>query len=403
MCKPAGSVASPQQFSRSISQRIQSFDETVFSTFTKLSLEHKAINLGQGFPDFDPPSFALDALRDAVTGPHQYSPVPGEVALNNQLASMYGGFLDRQLDPIKNIQVTVGATEALFAITQALVDPGDEVIIIEPFYDAYPADVIMAGGIPIYVPLHSTTDGEWHLDLTLLRKACNDRTRLLFLNSPHNPTGKMFSGDDIDAIIDLANHYDFNIVTDHVYEHIAYKPHINVASRPGAWERTVSISSLGKTFSVTGWKIGWAIGPEWIIQALRIAHQWIPFTVATPLQIAASEMLRYATKHNYFSELRSFYLAKRNRFIKGLQKTAIKPIVPDGSYFVMANISELKYGNSLRVCQEMPAHVGVGAIPASAFYCKEHSQFGDAFIRFAFCKNDTILDKAVLQLNSFLV
>ena len=392
----------PRQFTDSRSQRIQSLDETVFTTFTRLALEHKAINLGQGFPDFNPPSFAIDAFQGAATGPHQYSPVPGEVALNDELALMYGDLLGRQLDPIRNVQVTVGATEALFAITQALINPGDEVIVIEPFYDVYPADVIMAGGKPIYVPLQPATDGEWYLDLTKLRKACNNRTRLLILNSPHNPTGKIFSGEEIDAIVEMADHFDFNIVTDQVYEHIAYKPHMNVATRPGSWERTLSISSLGKTFSVTGWKIGWAIGPEWMIQALRLAHQWIPFTVATPLQIAASEMIRYATKNNYFSELRSFYLAKRDRFIKGLQQTPFQPLVPDGSYFVMANISELKHGNSLRVCHEMPERIGVGAIPASAFYSKAHTQLGDAFVRFAFCKNDTILDEALLRLNSFL-
>jgi aspartate/methionine/tyrosine aminotransferase len=314
---------------------------------------------------------------------------------------MQGGLLNRNLDPVTNVQVTVGATEAIFAAMQALINPGDEVVIIEPFYDAYPADVIMAGGIPIYVPLEPTANGQWRLDLTTVRRACNNRTRLLLLNNPHNPTGTIFSKEEIDGLVAMAHHFDFTIVSDQVYEHIVFRANVPVATRPGAWERTLSISSLGKTFSVTGWKIGWAVGPDPLIQALRTAHQWIPFTVATPLQVAAAEILRYASKIDYFSELRSFYLKKRDRFIRGLHKTPFRPLVPDGSYFVMADISDLDYPNALRVCIEMPERIGVGAIPSSAFYSKAHQDLGSHFVRFAFCKNDTALDEATRRLQSF--
>ena len=283
---------------------------------------------------------------------------------------------------------------------QALVDPGDEVVILEPFYDAYPADVTMAGGVPVYVPLHPTAGGHWSCDLDEVRRACSERTRLLLLNTPHNPTGKVFSAEELDALIDLAETFDFIIVSDEVYEHIAFEPHLRPASRPGGWERTLAISSLGKTFSVTGWKIGWAVGPETLIHALRMAHQWIPFGVATPLQAAAATMLRHADASGYFTEVRDLYLGKRDRLVEALAETPFRPLVPGGSYFVMADSSELDYPDDVALCLDLPRTAGVAAIPPSAFYAEQHRELARHLIRFAFCKEDRALDEAGDRLRS---
>ncbi|MEZ4633175.1 MAG: aminotransferase class I/II-fold pyridoxal phosphate-dependent enzyme [Deinococcales bacterium] len=268
---------------KAFSQRISSFGETVFATFSRMAKELGAVNLGQGFPDFPPPDFALKALSNAVQGYQQYAPLFGMPELMSTLAQSYSPRFQRDLNP-SHILITVGATEALFASIQALIDIGDEVILLEPFYDAYPADVIMAGGIPRYVPLRPDESGQWQLDLEELTKAFNHKTKAIILNSPHNPSGKVFSAQELDAIVNLAESYDAYIISDEVYERIAFKPHISIASRPGAWERTLTISSVGKTFSVTGWKIGWLIAPELIVKNVCKAHQWVPFVVATPLQ-----------------------------------------------------------------------------------------------------------------------
>ncbi len=382
------------------SRRIASFGETVFATYTRLAQEHGAINLGQGFPDFDPPSFVLNAYREAATGSQQYAPVAGLPALTETVAAVHGELLGRQLDPVANVQVTVGATEALFAIMQAMVDPGDEVIIVEPFYDSYPANVVMAGGIPIYVPLEPTESGDWSLDLDAVRQVCSNRTRLLLLNTPHNPTGKVFGAEELDALIDLAESFNFHIVSDEVYEHIAFETHTPTASRPGGWNRTLSISSLGKTFSITGWKIGWAIGPEPLIQVLRGAHQWISFAVATPLQAAAATMLRQGADDGYFSEVRDLYLAKRERIVRGLSNSPFRPLVPAGSYFVIADASALGYPDDVALCLDLPKRARVAAIPPSAFYSEGHRELARHLVRFAFCKEDEALDRAGQRLQS---
>lgn len=268
------------------SRRVAPFGETVFATYTRLASEHGAVNLGQGFPDFAPPAFALDALADAAAGAQQYAPLPGLPELLEAVADTLSEPLKRPLDPVQNVQITVGATEALFATMQAFLDPGDEVVLLEPFYDAYPAMVTMAGGVPVYVPLEPQGE-DWVLDVDALGRAFSAKTKAVVVNTPHNPTGKVFTAAELGAVVALAERYGALIVSDEVYEHIAFRPHVRVASRPGAWERTLTISSIGKTFSVTGWKVGWAVGPPELITPLRRAHQWIPFAVATPLQRAA--------------------------------------------------------------------------------------------------------------------
>ena len=375
------------------SQRVAPFGETVFAKYTRLAQEHNAINLGQGFPDFDPPEFALEALRTSAAGYQQYPPLPGLPVLSKTVAQMMSTRLGKEVIPVENTQITVGATEALYAAMQALVDPGDEVVLLEPFYDAYPADVLMAGGVPKYVPLEPQADGAWTLDLDALKRAFSPKTKAIVLNTPHNPTGKVFDERELDAIIKLAHEHDAVILSDEVYEHITFEPHVSIASRPGGWERTLTVSSIGKTFSVTGWKVGWAAGPRALIHTLRMAHQWIPFTVATPLQAASAEILRQADSA-YYRGLSQFYRRKRDLLVSALKETPFRPLVPQGGYFVIADSSALPYKDDVTLCENLPKDVGVGAIPPSAFYSAEHKHLARHLVRFAFCKSDEAITKA---------
>ena len=388
-----------QAFQTIGSQRISPFGETVFAKYTRLAQEHNAINLGQGFPDFDPPEFALEALRTSAAGYQQYPPLPGLPVLSETVAQMMSTRLGQEVIPVENTQITVGATEALYAAMQALVDPGDEVVLLEPFYDAYPADVLMAGGVPKYVPLHPQADGAWTLDLDALRRAFSPKTKAIVLNTPHNPTGKVFDERELDAIIKLAHDYDAIILSDEVYEHITFEPYVSIASRPGGWERTLTVSSIGKTFSVTGWKVGWAAGPRALIHALRMAHQWIPFTVATPLQAASAEILRRADSA-YYRGLSQFYRNKRDLLASALEKTPFRPLVPQGGYFVMADSSALPYQDDVTLCENLPKDAGVGAIPPSAFYSAEHKHLAKHLVRFAFCKSDKAITEAGQRLRN---
>ena len=380
-------------------RRIAPFGETVFAKYTRLAQEHDAINLGQGFPDFDPPDFALEALRSSAAQYQQYPPLPGMPALAEAVAEKMTARLGREVVPVQNVQITVGATEALYAAMQALIDPGDEVVLLEPFYDAYPADVMMAGGVPKYVPLHPQADGAWLLDLDELRGTFTSRTKAIMLNTPHNPTGKVFSESELDAIIELAHEHDAVILSDEVYEHITFAPHLCVASRPGGWERTLSISSIGKTFSITGWKVGWATGPEPLIHALRMAHQWIPFTVATPLQVASAEILRRADE-GYYEGLARLYRSKRDLLVEALEETSFRPLTPQGGYFVMADSSALPYKDDVTLCENLPKDAGVGAIPPSAFYSAAHQSLAKHLVRFAFCKSDEAIAEAGQRLKN---
>ncbi len=382
-----------------ISKRVANFGETVFAKYTRLSQQHQAINLGQGFPDFPPPDFVLQALRNATETYQQYAPLAGMPPLTETLVQLYSKRLGKALEPIPNIQISVGATEALFATMQALLDPGDEVILFEPFYDAYPADITMAGGIPKYVPL-MPVNGTWQLDIDTLRKACSSKTKIILLNTPSNPCGKVFSEPELDAIIKIAEDYNAVIVSDEVYEHIAFLPHISVASRPGGFERTLTISSVGKTFSVTGWKIGWLVGPEPLIHAVRMAHQWIPFAVATPLQLATAECLKVAEHNNYYAELQRMYFNKLSILLTGLQETPFKAMTPEGSYFVIADTSSLGYADDTALCDDLPKRIGVGAIPPSAFYSPEHKHLAKHLVRFTFCKTDKALQEASRRLKT---
>jgi aspartate/methionine/tyrosine aminotransferase len=375
-----------------VSRRTAPFGETVFTTYTRLAQQHGAVNLGQGFPDFPPPEFALSALREAASGFQQYAPLPGMPALLEAVAAKMSASLKRDLSVPENVQVTVGATEALFAAMQAFVDPGDEVVVLEPFYDAYPADILMAGGVPRFVALEPQGD-DWVLDFDALEAAFTDKTKAVIVNTPHNPTGKVFTDIELDRIVALAACHDALIVSDEVYEHLAFAPHLGIAGRPGAWERTLTVSSIGKTFSVTGWKVGWAVGPEHLITPLRRAHQWIPFTVATPLQVASARLLEEAEQNGYYAELASLFRRKRDLFLAQLQGTPFRALEPRGGYFVIADSLALGFENDVALCNALPERAGVVAIPPSAFYSDAHKHLAKNLVRFAFCKSDeTILE-----------
>jgi len=379
------------------SNRVAGFRETVFATYSRLAGQHGAIDLGQGFPGFDPPRFVLEALAASAEGGQQYAPLGGLPELTAEVALDVGGRLGRELDPAANVLVTVGATEGLFAAMQALVSPGDEVLLLEPFYDAYPADVVMAGGVPRFLPL-DLVDGAWHLDPEKLRRAVGPKTRAIVVNTPHNPTGKVFTPAELDALVAEANRVDAVLISDEVYQRLAFTEHVALAGRPGAWERTLSVASLGKTFSVTGWKVGWVTGPQELVHAVTMAHQWIPFDVATPLQRAGASMLRHARRGDYYRELRDGFRRRRDVLLEALVPTPLKPMVPDAGYFVVADSSALGYADDVALCRDLPVRVGVGAIPPSAFYADEHKHLARKLVRLAFCKDEGELREACRRL-----
>ncbi len=400
-------------------QRVQGFGATVFAEFTALANQHEAVNLGQGFPNFAAPDFIKAAAQGAIAQDlNQYARGAGHPRLVNALAEVYGPLFGRTLDPLTEIVVTVGATEGIFATIQALVDPGDEVILIEPFYDSYPAAVVMAGGFPVYVPLRAAagaaTSAEWTLDLDELAAAFTPRTRLLILNTPQNPVGKVFSRSELEAIAGLVQRHDVLVLSDEVYEWMVYLDavrtvdHVRIATLPGMWDRTVTLGSAGKTFSATGWKIGWAIAPPALAHAVLMAHQWIPFAVATPLQEAIAIGLEEAGERGYFAWLSTMYQAKRDKLLVGLDDVSLAPVRPDGSYFVLFDTSRLDVPvpagmrRDVAVCRWLTTEVGVAAIPPSPFYSEPHQHLTDGLGRFCFCKTDDMLDEAVRRLKQAL-
>jgi aspartate/methionine/tyrosine aminotransferase len=393
--------------------RVQSFGTTVFTEFSAMALQYNAVNLGQGFPNFPAPDFIKKGAQEAIDANiNQYARGAGQLRLVNALAQTYGPLFGRELDPMREIVVTTGATEGIFATMQALVNPGDEVILFEPFYDSYAPSVIMAGGTPVYVPLRAADATkyarEWTFDLDELEAAFSPRTKLMVINTPMNPIGKVFSRQELTQIAGLVQKYGIYMLSDEVYEWMVYPAedgtpvkHVRIATLPGMWERTLTLGSAGKTFSVTGWKIGWAIGPAALVHAVLMAHQWIPFTVATPLQEAVATAFEQAPKENYFEWLASTYDRKRKKLMGALQEVGLTPVQPDGSYFIIVATGHLPVPvpegtrRDYAVARWFTTHVGVTAIPPSPFYCPPHQYLTDNLARFCFCKTDEMLDEAV--------
>jgi N-succinyldiaminopimelate aminotransferase len=375
-----------------LTSRLAGFGTSVFAEMTTLAREHGAVNLGQGYPDFDGPEFVKDAAVAALRAGHnQYAPMPGLPALQQAVADHQRRFYGIEHDPAAEITIHAGATEALCAALAALLDPGDEAIVFQPFYDAYLPGIALARAAPRVVPL---APPEFRLDPGALEAAVSPRTRLLVLNSPNNPAGRVFAREELAAIAAVCIRHDLLVVTDEVYEHIVFDgAHVPIAALPGMRERTVTISSAGKTFSLTGWKIGWSCAPPELAAAVRAVHQFVTFAVATPFQHAAATAL--AADDGYYVRLRDAYLARRDRLCDGLAEVGFAVRPPEGTYFALADIRPLGYDDDETFCRTLVERVGVAAIPVSAFVAGKSVRH---LVRFAFCKDDATLDEGLRRL-----
>lgn len=380
----------------STADRLVPFGVTIFSEMTALAVEHGAINLGQGFPNWSGADFVKEAAtRSLRDGSHdQYPPSAGVLKLREAIAARYGPKFERELDPANEITITDGCTEGLAASLFGLVNPGDEVILIEPYFDAYPADLAMAGAVPRFVQLRPP---DFALDSDELRSVFSEKTRAILLNTPHNPTGRVFTREDLQFVADLCQEHDVIVIADEVYEELTFdEEHIRIATLPGMWERTLTLSSLGKTYSLTGWKLGWAIGPGHLTAGLRAAHQFLTFTTPTPVQhggIAAME-----APATFYEELRQSYRAKRDLLSAGLTEIGFDVYVPHGTYFLMAGFSSFGFNDDRQFAYHMAEKAGVVAIPPSVFY--NNPADGRELVRFAFCKDESMLAQAIERLGS---
>ncbi|CAL9521743.1 putative N-succinyldiaminopimelate aminotransferase DapC [Streptomyces sp. enrichment culture] len=382
-----------------LNRRLAEFGTTIFAEMSALALSTGAINLGQGFPDTDGPEeireAAVRALRDGRG--NQYPPGPGVPELRTAIAAHQQRRYGLSWDPDTEVLVTAGATEAIAAALLALVEPGDEVVALEPYYDSYAACVAMAGGRRVPVTLCADVgEGRFRLDLDELRGAVTDRTRLLLINTPHNPTGTVLTRAELAAIAELAVERDLLVVTDEVYEHLVFDDaeHVPLAAFPGMRERTVTISSSGKTFSFTGWKVGWVTAAPGLVTAVRSAKQYLTYVSAGPFQYAVAEAL--SLPESYFTDFRADMLAKRNLLAAGLEEAGFRVFRPSGTYFVTTDIRPLGESDGTAFCRALPERAGVVAIPNAVFY--DHRAEGAPFVRFAFCKRTAVLEEAVGRL-----
>jgi N-succinyldiaminopimelate aminotransferase len=381
-----------------LNRRLAGLGTTIFAEMSARAVATGSINLGQGFPDRDGPYRIARAAADAVLQGrgNQYPPGPGIPELRRAISAHARRFYDLAFDPAEEILVTAGATEAVAAAILALVEPGDEVVAFEPYYDSYVANIAMAGGVRVPVTLRPP---DFRPDLDELARAITDRTRLILLNTPHNPTGTVFTRDELAAIAALAVERDLLVVTDEVYEHLVFQgEHVPIVSFPGMRERTVSISSAGKTFSFTGWKIGWVKATPELTGAVKTAKQFLTFVSGGPFQYAIAEALMLPEE--YFATLRGELEAQRDLFTAGLAGLGFGVRPPQGTYFVMADISGLTDLDGTEFCRLLPDRAGVVAIPAAIFY--DDKETARTRVRFAFCKRPEVLTEALTRLETFL-
>ena len=377
--------------------RIAGIGTSIFTEITALAVEHGAANLGQGFPDFAAPEFVKEAAaRHIREDRNQYAASAGLPRLRRALANDYRRRWPQgpEVDPDAEVTVASGATELLHDALLAVIDPGDEVIVFEPAYDAYAPDVEMAGGTVRGVPL---APPDWQFEPARLEAAVGPRTRALILNSPHNPTGKMFRREELEAIAGICLRHDLLVVADEVYSEIAFgAPHLSIATLPGMYERTITIDSMGKTFSVTGWKVGWAIAPPPLTAALRAVHQFVTFTNATPFQEALADVLPIAARDGYYVGLRADYARRRDLLTAALRATELDPLPIDGAYFLLADLRARGVTDDVAFCRRLIAEVGVAAIPTSVFYADPTA--APPLVRFCFAKSDETLRSAAARL-----
>lgn len=375
-----------------LSRRTEAFTDSVIRRMTRVSLKYGTVNLSQGFPDFEPPKEILDRLAQVTKEDfHQYSITWGAQNFREALAEKQSKRMGRTIDPNGEIVVTCGSTEAMMAAMMTVANPGDKVIVFSPFYENYGADAILSGAEPIYVPLYPP---EFHFNADELEAAFKQHPKALILCNPSNPCGKVFTYDELKLIADLAEKYDTFVITDEVYEHIVYEPykHIYFASLPGMWERTISCSSLSKTYSITGWRLGYIIAPPHIIDVAKKVHDFLTVGAAAPLQKAAVTGLRFGD--DYYKWLQDKYTHKRDLFLKGLDDLHIAPTIPQGAYYVLLDISEFGYDSDLEFCEALARDVGVGAVPGSSFFREPVNHL----IRLHFAKRDDTLNEALSRL-----
>ncbi|MBP2475941.1 N-succinyldiaminopimelate aminotransferase [Crossiella equi] len=377
--------------------RLQPFTSTIFAEMTALAQRTGAVNLGQGFPDTDGPASMLAAAQQAIAdGVNQYPPGPGRPELRQAIAEHRAGQYGQDFDPDTQVLVTVGATEAIAACLIALVEPGDEVVLIEPYYDSYAASVAMAGATRRAVALRPDASGRFALDVEALRAAVGPKTKALLLNTPHNPTGTVLTDAELGEIAALAQQHDFLVISDEVYEHLLYdgREHRPIGTLPGMADRTLTISSSGKTFNATGWKIGWVCGHKDLVAAVRAAKQFLTFVGGAPFQPAVAHALRHELP--WVEQLRQSLERKRDRLAEGLAEAGFGVLPSEGTYFVCADVRPLGFTDGFDLCRELPERIGVAAIPVQVF-CDDPAT-ARHLVRFAYCKRDEVLDEALLRL-----
>jgi N-succinyldiaminopimelate aminotransferase len=373
--------------------RVATFGTTIFTEINMLAQQHNALNLGQGKPDFDAPPNVVEQLVRALHAGHynQYAPGPGSMNLRTAVAHHAERFYGMSIHPVNEVIVTAGATEGILAAILGLVDAGDEVIIIEPFYDSYLPGIIMANATPVFVSLHAP---DWTFDEQELRAAFTKKTRALILNTPHNPTGRVFTREELTLISTLCLEHDVTVISDEVYEHLLFDDaqHIPIATLPGMFDHCVTVSSAGKLFSATGWKIGWVYGHAKLIEGVDRAHQFITFAVHHPTQ----EAIAYALNQpdTYYHDFRTMYQRKRDILEDALSKSGLSNTTPQGTYFVMANYTNVFEGTPVEFTRHLIQHIGVACIPPESFYGLEHVALANGYVRFAFCKSDEMLRQA---------
>jgi N-succinyldiaminopimelate aminotransferase len=373
-------------------RRVATFGTTIFTEINTLAQQYNALNLGQGKPDFDaPPDVIMHLVQAAQSGHYnQYAPGSGTASLRKAVADHAARFYNLNIDPVSGVIVTSGATEGIFSAILGLVDPGDEVIVIEPYYDSYVPNIIMANALPVYVPLRPPA---WTFDPDELRSAFTRKTRALILNTPQNPSGRVFTHQELTLVAELCIEHDVTVISDEVYEHLLFAnaQHIPIATLPGMFERTVTVSSAGKLFSATGWKVGWVYGHPDLVDGVARSHQFVTFAVHHPSQEAVAYALNLP--ETYYEGFQAMYEKKRQLMLSALDSGGLKYFTPEGTYFVMADYSGVFEGTPLEFTRYLVKEVGVACIPPETFYSLEHAYIGHGYVRFAFCKRNEVLQQ----------
>ncbi|KAJ7667902.1 1-aminocyclopropane-1-carboxylate synthase 1 [Mycena polygramma] len=396
--------------------------EDVWSIFNVVNLPADCINMGQGYMNFAPPKWVTEAANEALQGvaENHYSHPKGRIRLRQAIKNHYGPSFNHELDVDSEILVTSGANEGQYSVFVAFLEMGDEVIMFEPFFDQYLPSVTFNGGKPVYVPLHppskdskKPTSNEWTIDLEELRNAITPRTKMIIVNTPHNPVGKVYTRAELEGIAALAEEFNLIVMSDEVYDCLTYdgKEHVRIANLPGMWDRTVTVGSAGKAFAATGWRVGWLIGPPSIIRPTLAATTRIVFCTNSPLQEAAAAGLEQADKRGYFETQRAEYAERRAIITDAFDKLGLTYTLPEGTYFVLLDVSNVKFpddypfpqsvlgrGRDFRACWFIAIEIGVSTIPVSEFYCEEHANIGEAYARFSFCKDTDTLKRAAERL-----